>query len=168
MSEDGHDATTTYKDTQIQIALEELRLLQGVIGQQDELASRFIRWAGTILLALAAFYLQPLSEGAASGAGETSRIGPWTFFLLSTGVIVLLAWMSAIFRLAEHRAIDRAAEVEKFLRRPKKLEYDGPLIGKSLDETNCPKEQFKIVWTARISGPFLLLEMVAAGIAIFT
>lgn len=147
-------------DRKVEVAIEEWKHLQFIISHQDDNATRFIRWTGAGLVALSALYLRP---EARPGDVPVARIELGPYIIACCALIFAMGWMSAVFRVAQDRAIGRAAKVEWFLGNPDNRPYCGPKIGESLEQWNGFCAQARSFWNVRIFAPFALY---AAGVFI--
>lgn len=140
------------------IALEELRLLESIIAKHDDLRAHMMNWAVGLVTALSAAYLS-----------DKSGLDHWGFLTVGAFVALLFFWMDAVYKVAQDRAIKRAALVEQHLRQLNEKEpqpYDGPRIGESLSPANTWKEQWYAASRIRLWFPYFALLMLVALVAL--
>lgn len=115
-----------------EVALAEFTALQDFISRQEDLRFKARSVTTALVTGLA---LARASQGVGLGAAE--------FLVLTLGVLVF-GWMTeALYNAAEHTAIKRSREVEEALRGERT--YDGPLLGKSLQDANTAVPMMKRV-----------------------
>jgi len=137
-----------------QLALEELKLLQGIAEKQEELRFKIRGWCLALVTALTAAFLSEKTDF--SGA---------QYILISCLILALFLWLDVLYRVAQDRALTRAEIVEKNLRGVE--EYAGPLIRNSLSVKNTIKDQRTSLNNIRVYGPYLLLFIIVLPVGIF-
>lgn len=136
-----------------EIALEELKILQGIAQNQEELRFKIRGWC---LALVTAFSVAFLSEKVKFCGGQ--------FILISSLIVVLFLWLDVLYRVAQDRAFARAKDVEKYLRGTG--DYSGPLIRNSLSVPNSVKDQCESLNNIRVYGPYVLLFLIILSIGV--
>jgi len=103
-----------------QMALEELKQLQAIIGRYDEHMFKIRNWATAI-------------GGAIVIARLTYHINPWVLIIFAFIAMVVILYVDLLHRSPQRLAINRVKVIEKYLREPASV-YDGPRIGESLSK----------------------------------
>ncbi len=125
-------------------AMEELKLLQNVIGRQEDFRMKIKSWAVTLVSAVSIAFL----------SGKIN-ISSKSYIIMSVGIIVSFCWTDVIYRVAQNRAMKRSGNVESYLRG--EVEYSGPKIGSSLSIPNTLSEQFGAFNNVRTYSVYLIL-----------
>lgn len=121
------------------LAVEELKLIQGIIGRQEEVRLRLRSWGITLIAAASVAQLSGELELSAS-----------RYLFVSLSVIGLFWFLEAVHRRAEERAILRSAQIESALRGEE--QYRGPLIRRSLKQpADWRKRRSEIITQAKHS-----------------
>lgn len=136
-----------------QLAIEELKLLQIIAGNQEELRFKIRGWCIALVTALTAAFL----------SGKIEFLGI-EYILISCLILTLFLWLDVLYRVAQDRALTRAAVVEENLRGSEV--YEGPLIRNSLSVKNTIKDQRKSLNNIRVYGPYLLLFVIVLLVGI--
>ncbi len=111
----------------VEMAIEEWKLLNGIIGRLEEVEYKIRSWLFPLLTALAvALYF------------KQDEIPKIVFPLIATFLIFVFMAIELIHRPPKHKAIIRAGKIEEFLRDPTKKVYDGPKITESLSKDRWP------------------------------
>ena len=126
------------------IALEELKLVQSIIHNQEQMRVKVVGWCIAIISAISIAYLSKKLELPSN-----------SYFGLSLAIVSIFLWLDTVHRVAVDRAIIRSGEIESFFR--KEIEYDGPKIGKSISVKNGIPYQFRSLKNVRVYGPYLVL-----------
>jgi len=126
------------------IALEELKLVQSIIHNQEQMRIKVVGWCIATISAISVAYLS-----------QKLNLPPKSYFSLSLIIILIFLWLDTVHRVAVDRAILRSGEIESFFR--KEIEYDGPKIGKSISVKNGIPYQFRSLKNVRVYGPYLAL-----------
>jgi hypothetical protein len=121
------------------VAIEELKILQTIIHNQDIIFSRIRGWCVVVV--------GGISIGLLS---DKIQIPNAPYLAISTLIVFTFTWTEAIHRVAQKRAMTRSGDVESFLRGER--EYDGPLIRNSLNKTNRFKDQIGTFSNRRFIG----------------
>ncbi|MCI0639078.1 MAG: hypothetical protein L0Y72_26650 [Gemmataceae bacterium] len=114
-------ATERTLDDPRQMALEELKELQAIIGRYDEHAFKIRNWATAI-------------AGAIVVASVTLHIHLLLTILFGIVAIPAVFFVELLHRGPQRHAIERVRVIEAYLRDQNHKTYDGPLICESLGE----------------------------------
>jgi hypothetical protein len=104
------------------LEIEELKMLQQIIGRYDDHEIKIRSWLLGLLVALS---IARYSE-------KIHMPGAWLGYLAS-GLVVLFLFIEVIHRIPKRKAIDRVAEVERAIRG--ECDYDGPRINEKLTQS---------------------------------
>lgn len=137
-----------------QLALEELKLLQGIAQNQEELRFKIRGWCLALVTALSVAFL---SERIKFSGGQ--------YIFVSCLILVLFLWLDVLYRVAQDRAFARKKVVEEYLRGIG--EYSGPLIRDSLSGPNSVEEQCVSLNNIRVYGPYVFLFVIVLSVGIF-
>lgn len=125
------------------IAMEELKLLQGIIARQDEFTARAKQWATGAVVAL-----------AATGAIHFTGFIVFVIIVLST---LSFAIVDGLFGAAEQLAEGRVEIVELALQTPGAPSYNGPSIYDSMTDKVKPRLVWKSIVRVRTLGFYAAL-----------
>lgn len=133
--------------------LEELRLIQNIIAQQQDLRTRAVAWSVALNtgLIIARF-------------SDTIQLAAWVYLCVALLATALFFWLDTTYKVAEDRAIERSNQIEESIRTdPAATAYDGPKIGLSFIEPNTLSAQFHAANNVRLWGihAVLLLAILA-------
>lgn len=138
------------------IALDELRILAGVIERKEAVRLRQRNWAITVVSGLSIAFLSDSAE---------IRTGAYVAVALATIAIFWL--METVYQHVEDRAIRRSRDLEEALREGR--QYDGPLISESLSPRSVG-EQLRYVartfFAPRVASPYAALTAIVVAVAI--
>lgn len=134
-------------------ALDELRILQGIVARHDDISFKIKGWCVTLITGI----MLALKSGNFAVSTKSSLI-------LAFGISLLFLWVDVVYRVAEDRAIDRSDEIEKLMR--DESEYDGPKIVMTLRKPNTLSDQYKSLKNVRIYLPYLILTMIVIIVSI--
>lgn len=129
--------------TKQQLALEELKMLQEIAQNQEELRFKIRGWCMALITALAVAFLS-----------KELKLSGGHFALISSIILFLFLWLDVLYRVAQVRAFKRADAVESFLRGEEQT-YEGPKIRSSLSIPNSLEEQKESLNNIRIYGPYI-------------
>ena len=136
------------------IALEELKLVQAIINNQEQIRLKIMGWGVAATIAISVAYLS-----------EKIDLPPNSYLILSIIIIGIFLWLDTVHRVAVDRAIERSGGIEKCLR--KEVPYDGPKIGKSISVKNGIPYQLRSLKNVRVYGPYLALSTAVVFIYTF-
>jgi len=139
-------------DDKKQIALEEWKIVQDVIHDQEEIRFKIKGWAVALISAISITFLS-----------KKINFSSAEYLFISVGIVLLFFWTDVIHRVAQDRSQKRTFDIECFLRR--KTEYDGPKVSISLSRANTIKEQLRSAKHARVHFPYLVLLFIIFGIS---
>ena len=128
------------------IALEELKLVQAIINNQEQIRLKIMGWGVAATIAISVAYLS-----------ERIDLPPNSYLTLSVIIIGIFLWLDTVHRVAVDRAIERSGEIEESLRGERA--YDGPIIGKSISVKNGIPYQLRSLKNVRVYGPYLALSI---------
>ena len=126
------------------IALEEFKLVQSIINNQEQIRVKVVGWCIATISAISVAYLS-----------KKFQFSPGSYFAVSLTIIVIFLWLDTVHRVAVDRAIIRSGEIESFFR--KEVDYDGPKIGKSISVKNGIPYQLRSLKNVRVYGPYVAL-----------
>jgi len=135
-----------------QLALEELKLLQFIAQNQDNLRFKIRGWCAALITALVVSYM---SQEIALSATQ--------FVITSSLILFLFLWLDVLYRVAQDRAYNRSKIVEENLRGIGK--YSGPLIRDSLSVPNSIEDQLLSLNNIRVYGPYVFLFIIVMLLA---
>ena len=115
----------------VEVALEEWKLLDGVIARLEDVEYKIRSWLFPLLTALAVAPVYSVDVD----------VPEWFFLAVSLILVAAFMAIELIHRLPKRQAINRARDVEEFLR-GKKAVYDGPKMTISLTTSRRP-----VVWS---------------------
>lgn len=130
-------------------AMDEIKILQGIIADQEGNRLKLRNWGISLLSILTVAFL---SEDAL-------RIHPLSYFVIAMAFVGLFYLLEIYHAVAEYRAMDRSRAVEDCLRQRRRA-YHGPLIGISLIQRFKKGELKKIARLRRIYLPYLVMSSV--------
>ena len=136
------------------IALEELKLVQAIINNQEQIRLKIMGWGVAATIAISVAYLS-----------EKIDLLPNSYLTLSVIIIGIFLWLDTVHRVAVDRAIERSGEVEESLRGERA--YDGPIIGKSVSVKNGIPYQLRSLKNVRVYGPYLALSVAVLFVYVF-
>jgi len=125
------------------IALEELKLVQAIITNQELVRLKIMGWGVAATIAISVAYLS-----------EKIDLPALSYLMLSVIIIGIFLWLDTVHRVAVDRAIERSGEIEECLRKEKA--YDGPKIGQSISVKNGIPYQLRSLKNVRVYGPYLV------------
>lgn len=135
----------------IDIAFEELKMLQDIIARHDELSFQIKGWCMTLNVGvIAAIY--------GIGGGSTINASKVLVFIALVLITIFFIWLEAIYRVAMNRAIQRTATIEKEIREDSLGEY--PKINLTLGIPNKIKDQIKALENIRIVAPYFIIFLI--------
>lgn len=135
----------------VNLALEELRMLQDIIARHDEISFKLKGWCITLNIGvLAALY--------GVNEGKTIDINPVVVFVCLFLAILFFLWLDAIYRVAMDRAIQRTAKIEKQIRKNNFGEY--PKINIALGRPNRIRDQINAINNIRVIAPYLIIVII--------
>lgn len=126
------------------IAIEELKLVQAIISNQENTRLKIMGWGVAAVVAISVSYL-----------AERVNMPPSSYLGPSVIIIGLFLWLDVIHRVSVDRAIERSATIEQYLRDGD--DYDGPKIGLSMSVSNGLSYQLNAVKNIRVYAPYLAL-----------
>jgi hypothetical protein len=92
------------------ITLEELKLVQFIIHNQEQMRIKVVGWCIATISAISVAYLS-----------LKLNLPSKSYFSLSLIIILIFLWLDTVHRVAVDRAIFRSGEIERFFR--KECEY---------------------------------------------
>lgn len=135
----------------IELALEELKILQEIIARHDDISFKIKGWCLTLNIGiLAALY-------GVSG-GNSIQLSKYLIYPSLLLIIVFFIWLEAIYRVAMNRAIQRTAKIEKEICENDLKDY--PKINAALGKPNKIKDQLKALNNVRIVAPYLIIFII--------
>lgn len=141
----------------IDIAMEEIKILQSIIARHDDLSIRIKSWCISLNIGLiAAFY-----GINASNQISFNKISMVIILVLLTGFFL---WLDTIYRVAMDRAIQRTTEIETEIREHKLSTY--PKINISLGMPNRLTNQIRTIRNIRMNTPYIMIIIIDT-VAIF-
>lgn len=138
-----------------QLALEELKLLQGIAEAQETLRFKIRGWCVALITALS---VAVLSHKILFPVGQ--------FLLIAMVIMLTFLWLDVLYRVAQDRALKRAKLVEESLRGL--VKYDGPKVRESLSVPNSVADQMLSLNNVRVYGPYLLLLVILFVVALYS
>lgn len=143
--------------SEFELALEEIRLLQTIVGRNEGLALQVRRWLLALLGALVVALF-----------ADRSKL-QWLHFLLSAcSLAILFALIESSVRVTVRQAIERVGVIEEQLRTNGK--YDGPAIVRSLSKNDRPFLTLRAaIGEARVMGfrTFYLAPLLAVAVVAY-
>jgi len=124
------------------VAIEELRQLQTVIGRMDQLEFQVRAWLLALLGAL-----------VAAKFSHSPRLSSVHFLLVGSSLTLTFVLMELVVRIPKRKAINRAFVVEEMLRSYQS--YDGPKISLSLSTHWGKREILRLMIKEAIIWPVL-------------
>ena len=146
MDNDNYFKKEKLNYSNLDLAIEELKILFSIISRHDDLSFKIKKWAITINSALII--------GIASGK-ITEYIANNYLILFLPVLPLIFLWIDVIHRVAMDRAIKRQADVEECVRNNNN--YDGPKIDMTLSKPNSFKDQMKALNNVRMYFIYLIL-----------
>ena len=143
---------------QREIAIEEWKLLESIIGRYEEI---FFKIRGWLYALIAAFIIAFIS-------GKISFCW-WQFFIIGLFFIVFFLFLEFLQRGPIHRARNRAELIEDSIRKDES--YVGPELSKSLRGSGSIWSDFQDAWielkkVPRFWGPYVILAILIGIFAI--
>jgi hypothetical protein len=144
------DTSPDYWEGIPQIALDELRILAGVIERKEGVRLRQRNWVITAVSGLSIAFFS-----------DSHNIHPGEYAAVALATIAIFWLMETVYQHVEDRAIRRTRDLEELLRdgRP----YDGPLISDSLAPRSL-QEQLQYVGRTflapRVASPYVALIVI--------
>lgn len=135
-----------------QMALEELKIIQDVIYDQEAIRFKIKGWAVALITAISIAFLS-----------KKINFSSTEYLFTSVGIVLLFFWTDVIHRIAQDRAQKRALNIERFLRG--ETEYDGPKVSISLSRDNTIKDMLRSAKNVRVYFPYLVLLFILFGIS---
>lgn len=139
----------------INVAIEELKILQSIIKNQDSIFSKIRGWCVVVVTGISGGFLS-----------EKIQLESAPYFAISVFIIFLFTWTEAVHRVAQMRAINRSGNVESYLRG--ELQYDGPQIKNTLSKPNLITDQLATFSNRRFVGFYLTVLFIPIIVGLWT
>lgn len=139
-----------------QVALDELRILAGIIERKEAVRFRQRNW---VITAVSGLSIALFSKGV--------NVTPGEYAAVAMATIVIFWLMETVYQHVEDRAIQRSRNLEEILREGRP--YDGPLISESLSPRSLQEQQTYVAKTflaPRVASPYLALIVLVVAFSL--